>query len=310
MITYGLGTYTNYAGVEQDDPSAPKAGINIPIGFSKEEYNKVLEAVSKIGNIYKYDAIFRATNWNYEDLVNTVNSYIQAFVQKNANFLGSRDITLNINKEILNVLTSFRFYCNFIDKNLHGDFGQGPEIYAKFKRCCSSEYDKNFSYRLVYQLRNYAQHKGLVVNSINFNKHLDNEDNRTVRHKLGIYTYRQDLLADKDFKKEVRAELINYPEQIDLMEHLSKWMNSLIIIHGQLINNLIPAGLSDALLIIEQTDKLNFDRNDERIVPILSAIDYSEDNIENIISPSLVPLPIENAQSIVAYCKEHNLRSD
>ncbi len=310
MITYGLGTYTVYTGSTQSDPKKPKAGINIPIDLSKEEYDKVWNAISKVKNTFRYTAIFSATTWNYDDLANTVNSYLQAFTQKDINFLGSRDITLNINKEVLNVLTSFRFYTDFIDKNLRDDFGNKSEMPANFEQYCSNEYDTNFSYRFINQLRNYAQHKGLVVSLVDFNKHLDKKDNRTVKNNLRIYTNRRELLDDKKFKKEVKAELVNQPDQIDLMEHLPKWMNSLARIHYQLMHDLIPTSLSYALFVIEQIYKLNYDKKDNSVVPILSTIDHPEDNTKGMLTPSFIPLPVEDAQNIIKYCKEHDLMND
>ena len=133
---------------------------------------------------------------------------------------------------------------------------------ANFEQYCSNEYDTNFSYRFINQLRNYAQHKGLVVSLVDFNKHLDKKDNRTVKNNLRIYTNRRELLDDKKFKKEVKAELVNQPDQIDLMEHLPKWMNSLARIHYQLMHDLIPTSLSYALFVIEQIYKLNYDKKD------------------------------------------------
>ena len=304
MITYGLGIFTNRSKDEQNSSVASAANIKIPIGLSKEDYYMLLDATSKIGGIYRYADMFNTTTWNYQDLVNTINAYFQAFSQKDMKFPTKRDITLNINKDLLNVLTSFRFYLDYMDKNLHDDFGKASELVASFRQHCSNEYDNNFSYRFVYQLRNYAQHKGLVVNSINFGRHLDEENRHQVRHHFKIYINRKDLLEDKKFKKDLKAELINFPEKIDVMEHFSKWMSSLTRIHIQITHKIIPTGLEDAKLIKSYASKLNYNSNDDRGVPIISAIDHTIEGIKQIKNPILVPLPIEDAQKIIDYCQE------
>ncbi|MEP7135439.1 MAG: hypothetical protein ABI904_10955 [Chloroflexota bacterium] len=307
MITYGLGTYTIQALDKWNNPETPKASINIPIEISEEEHKNLLDAISKVGSVFRYTAIFSATIWNYDDLATTVNSYLQAFIQKDSKFLGNRNITLNINKEVLNVLTSFRFYLDFIDENLHKDFGKDSGIVENFGSDCSTEYDNNFSYRLIYHLRNFAQHKGLVISSVKFSKFLDEERANTVRQHLTISVNRNDIIEDKKFKKEIKAELTNYPEAIDIIDHLLKWISSLTRIHNQLIQRIIPTRLNNALFIIEQVRKLDYNKDDNQVIPILSIIDHSKDNIKDVINPSFVPLPIEDAQRIIEYCKEHNL---
>lgn len=307
MITYGLGTFTAYAGDEQNNPNAPKASINIPIGLSREEYRNLLDTVSKVGSVSRYTAIFSATTWNYDDLIHTLNLYLRAFAQKDTGFLGKRDVTLNINKVVLNVLTSFRFYLDFIDKNLHVDFGKDSEIVANFESYCSAEYGNNFSYRFIYHLRNFAQHKGLVISSVKFSKFLDEERENAIRQYMTISINRDDIIKDYKFKKEIKAELINFPEKINLMEHLSKWLTSLSKIHNQVLHSIIPTRLDNALFVIDQANKLEYDKNNNQIIPILSAIDHSKDSIKDTTNPSFIPLPVEDAQRIIDYCKEHNL---
>lgn len=303
MITYGLGTISYPLKEEQSLPETPAANINIAISLSIEEYNKLLNASAKIGGIYRYADMFSMTRWNYDDLINTIKMYLQAFVKKDINYLTARDISLNINKDLLNLLTSFRFYLDYMDKHLSDDFGKRSEIVSKFGTYCSSEYDQNLSYRLIYHLRNYAQHKGFVVNSINFGKFQDKDNQLQIRHYLKINIGRNDLLDDKGFKKQLRDEIRNLPEKIDVIEHISKWMNSLVKIHNQIIHEIIPTGLKDANFIQSYVDKLSYDPNDERVTPTIFVTDHAEEDIKKINDISHVPLPIKNAQRIVEYCQ-------
>ena len=301
MITYGLGTITYHSKDEQDLLEIPAADVNITIGLSKEEYDKLLISTSKIGDIYRYADMFSITRWNYEDLVNTIRTYLQAFIQKDANFLTARDISLDINKDLLNVLTSFRFYLDYMDKHLGSDFGKTSELASKFGNYCSNEYDNNLSYRLVYHLRNYAQHKGFVVNSINFGKFLDKENQAQVKHYLKTNISRNDLLEDKSFKKELKAEIENFPEEIDLMEHISKWMNSLARIHNQITHEIVPTALEDAKVIQNYLSRLTYDPDDERVVPAIFATDHPDEDIKKVKSIGHMPIRVKDAKQIIEY---------
>lgn len=301
MITYGLGIITYPS---TDEPSSTEIpGVNISISLTKEEYDQMQSAILKVGGIYTYADMFSTTRWNYEDLVNTIRAYLQAFIQKDARFLTARDISLNINKDVLNVLTSFRFYVDYMDKRLSSDFDKASELVSKFESYKSKEYDSNFSYRLVYHLRNYAQHKGLVVNSINFGKFLDEENQSQVRYHFKINISRDDLLEDKNFKKELKVEIKNLPKGIDLMEHISKWMGSLAKIHDQIMCEIIPTGLEDAKFIVASAGKLSYASNNKNIIPALFATDHSEKDVKEIKNINHIPLPIENAQQIIEYCE-------
>lgn len=301
MITYGLGIITYPSTGESRSTEIP--GVNISISLTKEEYDQIQSATLKIGEIYTYADMFSTTRWNYEDLVNTISAYLQAFIQKDAKFLTARDISLNINKDVLNVLTSFRFYIDYMDKHLSSDFDKADELVSKFESYKPKEYDSNFSYRFVYHLRNYAQHKGLVVNSINFGEFLDKENRSQVRYYFKININRDNLLEDKNFKKELKVEIKNLPKEIDLMDHVLKWMGSLAKIHDQIMCEIIPTGLEDAKFIVASAGRLSFDSNNKTIIPALFATDHSEKYIKEIKSINHMPLPTENAQQIIEYCE-------
>jgi hypothetical protein len=303
MITYGLGTITYPPKDTSVQSRTPATNINIPIGLSEDEYNGIAKAILRVGSIFRYTDMYSMTGWNFEDLLNTVNAYLQAFIKKDISFLSARDITLNINKSFLNLLASFRFYLNFMEKHLSDDFGGRVDLVNRFKEYCSKEYDENFSYRFVYHIRNYAQHHNFVVSSINFDERPDNENQFTRKYNLRINIAKADLLGDKSFKKEVRVEINNLPGEINLVEHISSWMLSFERIHNQITSQIIPLAFEEAKLVTDYASKLTYDPNDNLVVPVISTIDHSEKNNKQIISSSYLSLPINDAQRILDYCK-------
>ena len=168
MITYGLGTIAYQSKDTLNSPETPKANINIPIDLSKQEYVEVHGAITRVGKFTQYVDMCKMIGWNFEDLLNTIVSYLQAYTRKDLKYFETRSISLNINKDFLNVLASFRFYLDYMERSIKNEFGNELEILANFGSYCSWEYDNNFSYRFIYHLRNYSQHKGFVIDSISF----------------------------------------------------------------------------------------------------------------------------------------------
>jgi hypothetical protein len=132
MITYGLGTITYRSKDELSLAESPVADINVAIELSKDEYDELNNAMAKVGELIQYTKLFNTVKWNLEDFINTIGSYLQAFIRKDASFLTRRDISLNINKDLLNVLASFRFYLDYMDNPLKDDFEQTLALQRRF----------------------------------------------------------------------------------------------------------------------------------------------------------------------------------
>jgi hypothetical protein len=132
---------------------------------------------------------------------------------------------------------------------------------------------------------------------------LDEENRSQVKYHFNISINRNDLVEDKKFKKELKAEVEKLPKEIDLMEHIAKWMNSLARIHDQVMCEIIPTGLENAKFIMVSARRLTYDSNNKRIVPALFTTDHSDKDVKEIKSINHIPLPIENAQRIIEYCE-------
>jgi len=304
MTKHGLGTITSRSKDVLSPPESPVADINVAIGLSKDEYDELNNAMKKVLGLIQYTKLFNTVKRNLEDLINTIGSYLQAFIRKDANFLSRRDISLNINKDLLNVLASFRFYLDYMDNHLKNDFDQTLGLPNKFQNYCSEEYDKNFSYRLIYHLRYFAQHKGFVVGSISFQSNASQENRLQINYALEINIHRNDLLEDKSFKKELKTELEKLPAKIQVIEHFREWIKSLTKIHTQISEDLLPTVLDDAKMIKNYLTRLTYDEKDERIVPAIFTIDRADENSKKIFHLSHIPLPVRESQQIIEHLEK------
>jgi hypothetical protein len=141
-----------------------------------------------------------------------------------------------LNRRISNLLSSCKLYLDQLEHSLKGIWGEGPE-FKKKEELIHREYDKNFSYRLMEALRNYAQHRGLVANSLSLKMEspgigLEGETACTISPQLMT----KELASDKKVKAEVREELKHLPERINLKPHIRLYMDSLCLIHMEIRN--------------------------------------------------------------------------
>jgi len=249
MITYGLGTITYRSKDELKLPYVPALGVNIPVGLEKAEYDELRDSIIKIGDFLGYPDLFSTIRWNFEDLVDIIRSYLQAYTRKDTKFLTARNMTLNINKDLLNVLSSVRFYLDYMDHRLKESFGKTSAIVANFKTYLSTEYDNNFSYRFIYHLRNYAQHKGFLINELDFGQSPGKENQFQINYFLNVHISRSELLKDTEFKKELKPEIENLPEKTSIMEHVVNCMKSIEKIHGLITRDLLLTVVDDAKTI-------------------------------------------------------------
>lgn len=301
MITYGLGIITYRSKDELNLPYVPALGVNISVGLTKAEYDELRDSILKIGVFLEYADLFSTIRWNFEDLINIIRSYLQAFAKKDTKFLVARDMKLNINKDLLNILSAVRFYLDYMDHRLKDTFGKTSDIVVNFKTYLSTEYDNNFSYRFIYHLRNYAQHKGFLINELDFGENPGKENQFQINYYLNVHINRNELLKDKEFKKELRIEIEELPEKINIMEHVVNCMKSIEKIHHLITRDLLLTVIDDAKIIKQYLEKLSYNQNDDKVMVAIFETDHSDEDIKQVKSISHLQVPTGDVEQILSY---------
>jgi len=104
------------------------------------------------------------------------------------------------------VLSSFR---RFTDRTAHlltQCYGKGSEEVRVLKKAMSCEFDNEFAYRFMCQLRNYSEHRGTPIARIKQTSTLA-ADGR-VEHDLDVLLDSRKLLPDHDWHRYVQADLV------------------------------------------------------------------------------------------------------
>jgi hypothetical protein len=235
MTRHVLGTI--HSDVDPDAPSRKHHTLDIFSELTEEEYSELSEAQNTLSSFLHDSQMFMMVAWNFNELVAQIATYAQSYAGKQPEIFTIRPIYINLNRAFLNLLASVRSYLDFMDRSLKARFGQDSDIAVSFGKKCSREYDENFSYRFLYRLRNYAQHKGFPIGRITWGQRESQLDPMKPEIFLDLFIVRDQILADFDWGP-VEPEVKALPELIDLAPHTVAFMDSLSAIHLQAIRDL------------------------------------------------------------------------
>lgn len=138
------------------------------------EFKKSLKIIEEVDNSLD---LFLILGNNYYEIVDFRNGYFKDFfnnmkeplnVDKNEYTL----LKIEINRLIINYLSSFRMLIDHYDRNINKRFGKTSREYLEFKALLKTAYEDNFEYRFIYKLRNFCQHCGIPVTDF----FVDNEE--------------------------------------------------------------------------------------------------------------------------------------
>lgn len=139
--------------------------------LDKELTGKEFDLFSKaIDELHNYENLKRL----YEIVILNNNEFIEYIqYEKKSLFENSLSITgdkenyykhhLNLNRMILNYLSSFRTLLDHTETIIKRKYGKKSIESQKFKQLTNTIFDKYFSYRFFYKLRNYSQHCGIPI---------------------------------------------------------------------------------------------------------------------------------------------------
>lgn len=172
--------------------------------------------------------LFQMTYLNYKDFIELVGKYYEEYVEDSAmNWPRMNHMILNINRYILNFLSSFRTFLDHTETNLKRRYGDGTEQVQRFKEACVKEYDSEFAYRFLYRLRNYAQHCGMPIGHLSFNSKSVNRETGEVSYDVSIKFDRDLLLKNFDKWSTVKPELEALSKEFEVTQYINRLMISI-----------------------------------------------------------------------------------
>lgn len=203
---------------------------NIVKRFTFEEHEKLNDITNQFILNSKMKWGYEIIKRNFEVLSqNTDNQFKN--IKQMPNWEESELIILEINRNILNYLSSINAFIDHSLKFFSTNYSKDSDEFNQLKEKQSELYDKYFEYRFLYGLRNYTLHCGFSVCGID----IIDENNQITYIPKFIY---EDLIKF-NWQKQVKEDLKNIGKDFKAFDIFSKG----VLIYGELndfiLNNFI-----------------------------------------------------------------------
>ena len=139
-----------------------------------------------------------------------------------------------LNRRMSNFLSSARLYIDQVQHHFSILFGKGSAEAERLMACASVQYDTRLGYRVMEALRNYSQHRGWPVHSVNRLISRIEESDKTrehLRHTASLHLNVERLRNDGGFKAAVLDELEAAKPTPDLKLLARSYLDGLGTVH-------------------------------------------------------------------------------
>jgi hypothetical protein len=225
--------------------------------------------------------LFKIIIWNLQEFFDVVNAYRESYIKKESSYPKDRNPVLEVNRCMVNFLTSVTTYLQYLEKRIKHKYGIESENYGTFKRLTAKAFDDNQSYRFLYHLRHYAQHGGLPITELNFISEDQSKDSENVRHSFEVGISRDKLLQSNfNWNAQVRRDLENGPEDIDIYVHIEQFIDCLSEINSYFTQDEFVSLLKPATFISNLLEESSKNKGEPTILEVEISKDTSDTVLE------------------------------
>jgi hypothetical protein len=185
--------------------------------LSQSDFEKYSEYIVKLIFLKNDENLFKIVDLNYVDFVLKIECITNQYSEGDINTEDQQYLHLEVNRLILNLLSSIRTYLNHTETKLKREYGVESDEFKMFKIETSRAYDENFAYRFLYKLRNFSQHCGLPAGSVKLSSF---NENGLAKYILQLSIQRDDLLSKFDWGNPITDDLRQQEEFFDILNLL------------------------------------------------------------------------------------------
>ncbi len=217
------------------------------IDVEEDDYKQLKEIHEKLIDVLLIEEALEIVLANYFELEKTLldislkaSIFNTIFDQENSfNELNT------IDRKIFNLVASCTMYIHHTAKSFSKIYGNTSNEYIKLEGITegkgknkkriqngikNNEYDSNFAYRVMEQIRNHIQHYGLLDNVIS--KGQEKKDYPYLENRIDVKTKIEPFDSDKTFKKCVLEKLKKIEGvSFDIVKYIKEYLVSIGIIH-------------------------------------------------------------------------------
>ena len=162
FITYDIWLTTKKE--QQSGKSNLLGGLKSLRHLTEEEYDSICAANNRLSKYANDSNFYRTVLWNHKDLHAAIDRHLIAYASQDSPFKREYPENQDIERRLLNFLTSVTRYLDNTASRLKRDHGKESYLLERFHMLRTSAYDNSPSYRFMYGLRNHIQHRGMVLN--------------------------------------------------------------------------------------------------------------------------------------------------
>lgn len=186
------------------------------------EMEALSSAMSKLGDFMNCCNLYEICDKNFQSIklyCEQLPTNFNANPREQANIFIEQSVQ-EINRLLLNYLSSFRTYLDHLTTRYSHLDRQGSTYLKDFKKITSTCYDTSFFYRFFYKLRNFVQHCGLPITYMHTSETLDKG---LVRVTISTGFSRDHLLEGFDWGP-IKNDLLKQPERLELLPCLETFV--------------------------------------------------------------------------------------
>ena len=201
--------------------------------FTNDEYIEINDIINEFILNSKMKWAFEVINRNFSALFNTTDNLLKSLSKEDLNWEKLEFATLEINRNVLNYLASLNTFLDQTKKFLSRKFGKNSKESEEFDKKTNELFDKYFSYRFLYKLRNFTVHCGFSLCGIS----IESNDKQITFTPKFIY---EDLMQDKSFWGTiVKADLEQIGDDFKAFDLFNESLNHFKFLSDFIQNNYI-----------------------------------------------------------------------
>jgi len=214
----------------------PSGIIGTHRGLSATEFDAFQVASMELGRFRRKRQLLELVYLNLQSYRSVMAELTSQFLANPAvTFERANSMVVRINCELLNILSAVRTFVDHAETALKREYGKEAQQVTDFKKAASGEFDGDFSYRFMSQLRNFTQHCGLPLGELRLNASSDPPSSEVRAGTLEALFLRDYLLTNFDGWKMVKEELAKMPDKFPVEPHLEQVVASVARIDNTLV---------------------------------------------------------------------------
>lgn len=210
--------------------------------LSDKEYQQYKKASDCLFDFSKGQQLYTIVLLNHDDFLGTLKKYSQRYAEnpRAINWIVIERMVLDINRRLLNFLSSIRTFLDHTQTELAKRYGKESDRFKRFKEACSKSYEDSFSYRFFAKLRNYSQHCGMPLGQMTLKSEESPPYSGNIYHSLEAKFSRDELLKFDSWGTRIQKEIIQLQSEFDIVQHVVETMKCIQRIDLVLIEEDLP----------------------------------------------------------------------